>query len=168
MIELQVQLDSRREVVVQVQLAEMAVLGPVTGQPVKLIVVSREIPHGQTPRPRGGYQTAGAAMAADGMLGNGVIDVPDNNAIVVQGGAIGKQSPKFLLQMRAVAVHEQIAKMQAVCRPFGFVRRSAQDDGAIGVVAQAQNRLRPGAAQRLAVLPQDNRLMDKISPHGRP
>ena len=55
--------------------------------------------------------------------------------------------------------------MQALRRPFGYVLRRAQDDDwAIRVVGQEQNRLRPGASQSLSILLQDNRLMDDIIP----
>src|SRR5208283_2402052 len=73
--ETQVERDSRRQVVVQVQAAEMAVLGPVTGQAVELIVEGGEIPHRQTARPPGGHQAAGAATAAGDMLDNAVVRV---------------------------------------------------------------------------------------------
>jgi hypothetical protein len=97
------------------------------------------------------------------MLDGGIIHVANLNAIIVNVDAIGKNSPKFALLVEPVSVHQQVGKMQALRRPFGYVIRMAQDDdGAIGVVGQEQNRLRPGAAQGLAVLMQDNRLMDDI------
>jgi hypothetical protein len=99
------------------------------------------------------------------MLDGGIIHVANLNAIIVNADAIGKNSPKFLLLVGPVSVHQQVGQMQALRRPFGYVLRRAQDDDwAIGVVGQKQNRLGPGTAQGLPVLPQDNWLLDDIIP----
>ena len=106
-VETQVQRDARRQIVMQIQLAEMTVLSPVTGQTVKLIVVGHVIPQRQTPRPTGGHQAAGTATSTDNMLDNGIVHVANLNAIIVNGDAIGKNLPKFLLLVGSVSVHQQ-------------------------------------------------------------
>ena len=110
-VETQIQRDSRRQIVMQIQLAEMTVLSPVTGQPVKLIVVGRVIPQCQPSGPTGGDQAAGAATAADDMLDGGIIHVANLDAIIVNGDAIGKNSPKFVLLVEPVSVHQQVGQM---------------------------------------------------------
>ena len=92
----------------QIQLAEMTVLSPVTGQPVKLIVVGRVIPQRQMPRPTGGHQAAGTATSTDNMLDDGIVHVANLNAIIVNADAIGKNLPKFDLLVGPVSVHQQV------------------------------------------------------------
>jgi len=135
MVEAQVQGNAGREIIVQIEMGEMAVFGGVAGEPVKLAVERRKILHRKPPSPGRAYQAAGAAMRANDMIHLRPIRAPHHDAVVVNSAAIGEKSPYFLFLMRSIAIDKQVRKLDALNRVVGGGFQRAQDhDRTIGVI----------------------------------
>src|SRR5208282_4406559 len=110
-IEIEVEGNAGRQVVVQEQARETAVFGEVTGQPVELIVERHEIIDDKAPGAGSSNETPRAAMATGHVFDSGVRHVPHVDAIIVEHRTVGGRVPQFDILMTPVAVDGQVRQV---------------------------------------------------------
>ena len=117
-VEVKVQRDAGRQIVVQIKEGELAVLSVITSQAVKLIVESRIILDCQPPRARRDDQAAGTTVAANHVLDLRVISAPDINAVVINSRALREELPKLLRLVFSVAVYAKVGQADPLTGVF--------------------------------------------------